>query len=149
MQEIETREFGQIEIKDDDIIEFPKGLPGFPEEDEFVLLPLNDQSPFIIMQSVNEPGLAFVTVEPSTILDGYDFELADSTQDMLQLESHEDVGVLLIATIKGDIDDITVNLAAPVVFNINERLGRQIILDDDNYPVKYRLEPEPAEEGVS
>ncbi len=68
---------------------------------------------------------------------------------MLQLESHEDVGVLLIATIKGDIDDITVNLAAPVVFNINERLGRQIILDDENYPVKYRLEPEPAEEGVS
>ena len=149
MQEIETREFGQIEIKDDDIIEFPKGLPGFPEEDEFVLLPLNDESPFIIMQSVNEPGLAFVTIEPSTIIDGYDFELSDSTQEMLTLKSHEDVGVLLIATTKEQVDDITVNLAAPVVFNINERLGRQVILDDENYPVKYRLKPEPAEEGVS
>lgn len=149
MQEIETREFGQIEIKDDDIIEFPKGLPGFPDQDEFVLLPLNDESPFIIMQSVNEPGLAFVTLEPSAILDGYDFELSDTTQEMLALESHEDVGVLIIATIKEKVDDITVNLAAPVVFNINERLGRQVILDNENYPVKYRLEPEPVEEGVS
>lgn len=149
MQEIETREFGQIEIKDDDVIEFPKGLPGFPDQDEFVLLPLNDESPFIIMQSVNEPALAFVTLEPSAILDGYDFELSDSTQEMLALESHEDVGVLIIATIKEKVDDITVNLAAPVVFNINERLGRQVILDNENYPVKYRLEPEPVEEGVS
>ncbi|MFN2364473.1 MAG: flagellar assembly protein FliW [Halarsenatibacteraceae bacterium] len=149
MQEIETREFGEIEIKDEDVIEFPKGIPGFPDEDEFVLLPLNDESPFIIMQSVNEPGLAFVTIEPSTILDGYDFELADSTREMLKLESHEDVGVLLIATIKDNIEDMTVNLAAPVVFNINERLGRQVILDNDNYPVRYRLQPEPAEEGVS
>ena len=149
MQEIRTREFGEIEIKDEDIIEFPKGIPGFPGEDEFVLLPLNDESPFIIMQSVNEPGLAFVTIEPSTILDGYDFELADPTQEMLKLESHEDVGVLLIATIKDNIEDMTVNLAAPVVFNINQRLGRQVILDNDSYPVRYRLQPEPAEEGVS
>lgn len=149
MQEIRTREFGEIEIKDEDIIEFPKGIPGFPDEDEFVLLPLNDESPFIIMQSVNEPGLAFVTIEPSTIFDGYDFELEEPTQEMLKLKSHEDVGVLLIATIKDKIEDMTVNLAAPVVFNINERLGRQVILDNDNYPVKYRLQPEPSEEGVS
>lgn len=62
--ELMTRDFGKLKIDEADIINFKSGLPGFENLNDFVLLPFAEDSPFIIMQSVERAEIAFVTVEP-------------------------------------------------------------------------------------
>jgi len=147
--EILTRDFGKVNIDEDKIIEFPDGLPGFKEENEFVLLPLDEDSLFVIMQSVNTPELAFITIEPRNIIKDYEFVISEKTEELLQIEGIEDIILLNIVNIKDKVEDMTINLAAPLVININKNLGKQIILDDSKYPVKFKLENNEAKEMMS
>ncbi|MFW6309375.1 MAG: flagellar assembly protein FliW [bacterium] len=137
--EIMTRDFGEIEINKEDIIEFPQALPGFPEQTDFVLLPLKEESPFIIMQSVQEPQLAFITIDPGEIVKDYEFDIGENVEKLLKIEKREQVGVLNIVTIKNSMEDMTVNLAAPLVINFEKNLAKQVILNNDKYPVRYKV----------
>ena len=146
--EIMTRDFGKIEIDKEDIIKFPQAVPGFPEDKEFVIFPLGEDSPFIVLQSVNNEKLAFITIEPGNYLKDYEFEISDELAKKLKIKKNEDLLILSIATIKGDIQNMTINLAAPVIINLKEKLGKQVILDEDHYPVKYRLFAEQEKELI-
>ncbi len=146
-REIETREFGTVEIEEDQIITFPRGLPGFDGARDFILLPLTEDSPFLILQSVEEPDLAFVTLEPASFAAEYEFEIGEKTQEMLNVDSDEQVGVVVIANLEGEDDSIYVNLSAPVVINVEENLARQVILDQDVYPLRYPIRLRPVREG--
>ena len=137
--ELKTRDLGVIEVKKEDIVKFPDGIPGFLEEKEFVYLPLKGESPFIIMQSVNTKDLAFVTIEPGNYIQNYQFEISEQTQEKLKIEDLNDVTVFNIVTIKDDIKKATINLAAPLVVNLHENLGKQIILDENKFPVHQQL----------
>ena len=150
MLKMETKDFGTIEIMEKDIINFPRGLPGFLDRKEFVFLPAGEDSPFIIMQSREEKELAFVTLEPGNFIENYQFEIDDKTEEMLKLESMSDVTVFNIASIREESEDITINLAAPLVVNLQENLGRQVILDPEHFPVRYRVfsSKKKAESGV-
>src|SRR5690606_26559692 len=61
---VETARFGSIEVDEERIIHFAKGVPGFEHVRQFVLVTPNEESPFSILQSVDEPGLAFVVTSP-------------------------------------------------------------------------------------
>ena len=144
-----TRDFGKVDIDEDKIIEFPEGIPGFKEENEFVLLPLEEDSLFVIMQSVNNSDLAFITIEPKSIIKDYEFVISEKTEELLEITGIEDIILLNIVNIKDELEDMTINLAAPLVININANLGKQVILDDNNYPVKYKLNKTESKEMMS
>lgn len=133
-----TRDFGEVEVREEDIIEFPQGLPGFEEKKNFFLLPMED-SFFIVMQSLEEEELAFITVDSGEVLPGYEFEIDEQVEKQLRIESIEYVLVLNIATIRDKVENMTLNLAAPLVINHREGLGKQVILDDDRYPFRYQI----------
>lgn len=137
--EIMTRDFGKIEIVESDIISFKSGLPGFEKLEEFILLPLADESPFIIMQSVNDSDVAFVTVEPGNLIQNYEFEISDKAEKELKIESISNLLILNIITLKDQIKNSTANLSAPIVINLEEKLGKQVILDDQRYQVRYKI----------
>ncbi|MFP4372318.1 MAG: flagellar assembly protein FliW [Halanaerobium sp.] len=137
--EIMTRDFGKIEIAQSDIISFKSGLPGFENLEEFILLPLADESPFIIMQSVNDSDVAFVTVEPGNLIQNYEFEISDKAEKELKIASISNLLILNIITLKDEIKNSTANLSAPIVINLEEKLGKQIILDDQRYQVRYKI----------
>ncbi len=137
--EIMTRDFGKIEIAKSDIISFNSGLPGFENQKEFILLPLAEDSPFIIMQSVEDPDIAFVTVEPGNLIQNYEFEISDKIENNLKIESMSNLLILNIITLKDDFKNSTVNLSAPIVINLEEKLGQQVILDDQRYQVRYKI----------
>ena len=144
-----TRDFGKVNIDENKIIQFPEGIPGFKEEDEFVLLPLDEDSLFVIMQSIKTPELAFITLEPRNIIKDYEFIISEKTENLLEIDSIRDIILLNIVTIKEKVENMTINLAAPLVININKNLGKQVILDDNKYPVKYKLENNQAKEMMS
>ena len=94
--EIMSRDFGNIEIDKSDIISFGSGLPGFEDLEDFVLLPLAEESPFIIMQAVEDPDVAFVTVEPGNLIQNYEFEISDKVEKKLKIESVSNLLILNI-----------------------------------------------------
>ena len=146
--ELKTRDFGKIEIKKEDIIKFPQGIPGFVEEKEYALLPLGEDSPFMVMQAVNNSELAFITLEPGNFIKDYQFEISDNVVEKLDIADNKEVMVLAIVTMKDSLQDATINLAAPVVINVNKKLGKQVILDKEDYPVKYQLFTEKKKEMI-
>ncbi|SDL67736.1 flagellar assembly protein FliW [Halarsenatibacter silvermanii] len=146
-REVETQEFGTIKIEEDEIITFPRGLPGFDDAHEFILKPLKKESPFLILQSLDYSELAFVTLEPVSFTDSYEFEINQATQELLEIEKEEEVGVVVIINLEGENNRIYANLSAPVVINVEKNLARQVILDQDHYPLRHPIELKPIKEG--
>jgi len=134
---VETRYHGVIEIDKSELIEFPQGIPGFIGKKEFVLLRLSDDSPFFIIQSTEDVNIAFITLTPWDVLAGYEFEISQAIEKLLKVDDPNDVLVFVICTIKGELENMTVNLAAPVVINFRENLGKQVVLDDSKYSIKH------------
>ncbi|KYD09174.1 flagellar assembly protein FliW [Heyndrickxia sporothermodurans] len=136
---IETKYHGETEINEKDVLHFEKGIPGFPEEYKFILLPLPDQALFTIMQSLQTAGLAFVLTSPFNFIDKYEFSLDESTMEQLSIESQEDISVFTIVTVQDPFEKTTANLQAPIVLNIKNNKAKQVILNDSPYKIKHPL----------
>lgn len=136
---IETKYAGVLDIEDDQIIHFPHGLPGFQEEQRFLLMELPDGGLFQVLQSVETTGLAFVVASPYPIMKDYSVNLDEAVQEVLQIEKPEDVAIYGIVTVKDPFSASTINLKAPLIINIKERLGKQQILSTDDYATKTAI----------
>jgi len=124
---ITTILFGEIEINEEDIINFPSGIPGFPEEQQFVLLPIPDTS-FMSMQSVTSQ-IHFIVMNPFELFKDYEFEIPDPVIEFLQLDGPETVATWVIVTLREDISKSTANMQAPIIINSQKRRGKQLVLN--------------------
>lgn len=138
---IQTKFLGEMDILEDSILTFPEGIPGFPEEKKFVLVPLNEASPFLTLQSVTTEALGFMVATPYAFNPSYSFDLQQEDIEQLKVEQPTDVFVYGILTLKDKLDNSTINLLAPIVINDKEKMAKQIVLTDENeamlrYPLK-------------
>lgn len=136
---INTLRFGELECKEEDFLIFSKALLGFPTEDRFVLLSEGIQAPFMWLQSLKSPDLALVVLDPWLVLMDYQLELSVELKQRLEIINEEQVMVLGIVVIPKDPKAATINLRAPVVVNVEKRLGEQIILLDDSYDLRHPI----------
>ena len=91
---INTKFHGEINITPDQIWSFPKGLPGFEEEREFVLLPIEGNQVFQVLQSTKTAEIAFIVANPYTWADDYTFDIDEPTVELLGIKKEEDIFVL-------------------------------------------------------
>lgn len=139
---IRTTQLGEWNVVERDIITFSQGVPGFEEYRRFVILTPDADIPFSYIQSVDEERLHFLLTNPFLFYPNYEFDLPDSVKDELKIVRHEEVGVWSIVTLKDQIADATLNLLAPVIINVAEGIGKQIILHNNtNYKTKHLLFP--------
>ncbi|SFD41935.1 flagellar assembly factor FliW [Bacillus sp. OV194] len=143
--ELKTKFHGYIEVKQENVITFEHGIPGFEEENEFVILPFED-TPFSIMQSVATPGLAFVTADPFMYFPEYDFTLPESVVNELEIKEQQDIFIQVIVTLRDELKESTANLQAPVIINKVKSLGKQVVLDDNQYTSRHLIFTKVAEE---
>ncbi|AEH44337.1 protein of unknown function DUF180 [Thermodesulfatator indicus DSM 15286] len=140
--EIETTRFGKIKIEEDKIIFFTSGILGFPEAKRYVLIPHREDSPFLWLQAVDVPELAFVVINPELFFPDYRPEIPEEARKELHIKSNDELGFLTIVTIpKENPADITVNLLGPIAVNIPRKLAKQVVLDARRYPLKEPLRP--------
>lgn len=139
---IQSTRFGQIEIADNELIHFPHALPGFQTEKTFAYLPYQPESPFAFLQSINEPDLAFVIVEPFAFFTEYSFHLEDAIASELGLSDDNKPRIFNIVRIPEKTDEMTANLLAPIIINWNTRQAMQIVLEKSPYTVRHRLFPQ-------
>lgn len=136
---INTARFGEFEYSEQDVLTFVKEILGFPEEQEFLLLTQFAEAPFMWLQSLKTPQLAFVLLDPWAVFSEYEFNIPDETKKDLKIVNKEQVMVMGIVVIPDDPKLMTINLRAPIIINVKERLAQQIILPDEKYPIRYRV----------
>jgi flagellar assembly factor FliW len=136
---IATKYHREVEINANEILTFEKGIPGFPEEKKFILLPLSDDNTFNVLQSVSTSELAFVLSNPFNFFREYDFKLEDSVVEDLELESAKDVMVYSILTVQDPFEKTTANLQAPVIINSKNRKAKQVILHNEQFSTKHPI----------
>lgn len=141
--------FGTIEFTDEDVVTFREGMIGFSGLQTFVLLSHKPDSPFRWLQSVEEPGLAFLVVDPNAYVEDYSPEITNSDVRSLGLSESTAHLVYTTASIPGGVvEEMTLNLAAPIVLNLEERIGKQVVLEGEAYNIRHRVFPQaiPASE---
>ena len=138
--QLDTAHFGKIEINEEDFIYFPEGIPGFENSKRYALIG-NDtgEAIFFWLQSVDMPELCFVVTDPFMVYDGYGVDVDDEDVELLKITDANKVLSLTIVIIPEDINEIRVNLKAPILINMEKKLGKQIIQKNDNLPIRYYL----------
>jgi len=136
---VQTTRFSEIEVDEKDIIELPSGLIGFPELQRYVMLDHDKDSPFKWLQSLDDGAIAFVLINPLLFKPDYTVEVTSAEVSDLELASEEDAVISAIITIPGNPEHMTANLKAPLVFNLKNRKGKQIILNNATYTTRHNI----------
>jgi len=147
---IRTRPFGEIEVNEKQIINFPDGIPGFDYVRRFVLLDTHDKhSPLKWLQACDEPELAFVIIRPVDFMREYELVISMNDIEAVGADNPEHLLVFAIVTIPSNPSDMTANLQGPIIINPDARLGRQAISLSDKYSVRHKVldEMKKAAEG--
>lgn len=136
---LNTKYHGIREYREEDIITFKKGLPGFEDLKKYILFSVEENELFSILQSLEDETIGLVVVSPFNVIKEYELALGEELLKTLKIESESDVLVINTVTLNSKIENITVNLKAPIIINIKTGLGEQIILDRDEYGIKHPL----------
>ena len=137
---IQTRIFGEIEIAEEKIITFENGIIGFPDLKRFTLLhdeARGTDAGIRFLQSIEEPGFAMPVMDPLIVKPDYDPEVNDELLAAAGKITPENLVVLVTVTIPKDLTKMTVNLQGPFVINAEERKACQVIVEGQDYPVKF------------
>ena len=139
--QITTKVFGEITIDDDKIIHFPKGIIGFPDLTEFTLVHDEEKGTDSIhwLQSIQEPAFAMPVMDPLIVCPDYNPEADDELFNVLGEINPEELLVLVTVTVPKDLTKMSVNLKGPIVINAAEKRALQIIVEGDEYKVKFPI----------
>lgn len=138
---VKTRDFGEIEVQEDEIYRFAGGIPGFEQLTRFVMLQTGEGGTFFYLQSVEDETLSFVLTDPFFFFPDYEVEVTEALKEELEIGDRAEVVVLAVVSVRDRIAEATVNLLAPVIFNKSKRCGKQTILAGSGYTTKHRLMP--------
>ena len=135
--EIVTTRFGTLNVDDERVITFPKGLLGFPDHTRYALIQTGEENYFFWLQCVDEPNLAFVVTDPSIFFKDYEVPIKGETQAELSLE---DVSFAQVFVICNKVDEwLTGNLLGPILVNAQNRIGTQTVLNDKKWTTRQPL----------
>ena len=137
----ETRLFGMVDISDDKVIVLENGMIGFPELQHFALIfdaEKENGSKIKWLQSMDETSVAFPVMDPTIIKNDYDPTINDEILKPLGELTEDNIFVLSTVTVPKQLENMSINLKAPIVINSDTMKGVQIIVEDD-FPVKYMI----------
>ncbi|MDO4966809.1 MAG: flagellar assembly protein FliW [Lachnospiraceae bacterium] len=137
---ITTKLFGEIGVDENKLITFASGIVGFPELKDFLLIHDSDSKGGIKwLQSVQEPAFAMPVIDPLVAMDTYNPQVEDEFIKPLGITDETDMLVLVTITVPKNIEEMSVNLRAPIIISGETRKATQIIVDQDEYLVKYPI----------
>lgn len=139
---IRSELLGDLQVPAGQLLDFPHGIPGFPEGRTYALLPTGREGVFWL-QSADFSALSFLLVDPFQFFPGY-YQIDLSGEDIARLgtATASEILVLAIVTLGSSLDqNATANLRAPILFNLASRTAHQSIRPDEGYGVREAIEP--------
>ena len=127
---VQTKWFGEIEVSEDKIITFDKGIIAEKEENISI----------IWLQAIDEPTLALPVMKPEFVYETYDPVVEDELLKSLGDDIQDDnIRVYCALTVPQDITKMTINLKAPIIVDFDTMKGIQLIADNSEYQVRYPI----------
>ena len=126
---VESKLLGPLAVRSTQVYTFRDEPYGFPGATEFALLPA-DRDGFFWLQSLDFEALTFLLIDPFLFVDGYLVEVDADELGVLQPRDASEILVLSILALPREPEELaTVNLQGPIVFNIVEQLGKQVVIE--------------------
>lgn len=138
---VKTKFFGEVDLPEEKILTFDRGIIGLPDYKRYTILYDCEKEGTNIswLQSVEEPTLALPVIKPWLVKEDYNPIVEDELLNSLGELTEENLVVLLTMTVPSDVKEMTVNLKAPIVINADSRKGTQVIVENQDYEVKYKV----------
>ena len=100
----DTKYFGPVDYEQEDILTFPRGMFGFEEEHEFLLLPFAGNGSLFCLQSLATPPLAFVMMDPFSLDPAYAPALQPDELGALDVHSSEELSYFVTCVVREQVD---------------------------------------------
>lgn len=136
--EMITARFGAISFTENDLLVLPDGMIGFPQLKNFVLIEHKPGSPFQWLQSIDEPAISFLIVAPGLYVQDYNPIIPSMVVEALEITEESPYLVYTVVSIpKGKPEEMSLNLAGPILINVETRKGAQVVLEDNKWALKH------------
>lgn len=139
---IKTRLCGEIEVNEDKVINMVAGLIGFETLKKFILINDNeegDKKGVMWLQSIEEGDLALPMMDPSIVKPAYAPSIPEEILKGLGDFDKDEYLVLVALTVPKKVEDMSVNLKAPIIIDVDSLTACQVIIDDEDCPVKFPI----------
>ncbi len=136
----ETKFFGTIDIEDEKIIRFPNGIIGFENLKNFALIydsEREERSKISWLQSMDEPLMVLPVISPLELMEDYAPVIEDELMKNIGDPADADVLIFVTLSIPSDLTKMTANLKAPFIINTVDRKAMQVIVENEDYKVKF------------
>ncbi len=148
---LNSARFGWLQVGVSDIITLPEGLFGFEHLRQFCIVDPGDDTLLLWLHALEDPRISFPILEPKIFKAEYCVKLSPQESRALQFDdphtrnntlptsSNENAVVFTILTIPNNVAEMTANLKAPLVFHLKKRVGRQVVLQEQEYSVRHPM----------
>jgi flagellar assembly factor FliW len=133
-----TTRFGEVEYDPENLLRFPEGLIGFEDLRDFIVMPNAKEGPLFWIQSVDDPAVAFVLTDPTSFFPDYGVLPDRNERRKLGMGEADECYVLSVVTVQAD-RQVTLNLAAPILFAPGRNRAVQVILENGKYQSRTPL----------
>ena len=134
---VHTSRFGAMEVDEDRVITFARGILGFPKYGRYALIQPEPDATFFWLQSVEAADLAFVVTDPLLFVPDYQVPLREETRQDLGLADLSEASVLVIVNKVGDV--LTANLQGPLVIHATTRAAAQVVISEKKYQTRHPI----------
>jgi len=134
---INTSKFGEVDIAEEKVIRFPRGILGFDHLKSYFIMDYKDTA-VKWLQSTDDPDAAFMIMDPFEHFPEYKPDLSPVDRRLLDVNDVSDVVVLSIITVVREEEQdpyVTMNLQAPLVFNVGSMVGFQVVMEKCKFGV--------------
>ncbi len=111
---IESSRFGRVQIDPNSVIEFPEGLIGLGGS-RYVLLGNDPETPFLWLQSLEDPSLALPVTNPHRFFESFAVDVIDEDAERLGFDKSSAMDVYVTVRAAPKPEDFTANLRAPIL----------------------------------
>ena len=137
---LNTARFGEIEIEENRIFNFVMPNIGFDMLHKFIILDPKKDTLFKWLQSIEDPALAFPIISVSALNLDYTIDLPDNIVETLDIKNVESLLVMNITSIpQENPKGTTINLLAPLIFNLDNQSAAQVVLSGSGYDISYPM----------
>lgn len=137
---IHSNLLGELEFDDNMSIHFSQGIPGFENDKQFILIPMEVNSPFFYLQSINNEDLCLLLADPFVFFPDYEIDIDDLEMQKLDFDNEKaQLAIYLVLSVPADFKQTTANLRAPIVINPDKRKGMQYISSKTVYTTRHNI----------
>ena len=148
VQSMASSRFGEISYSEEDVLFFPRGLPAFEKNRNWVLTGEEDNA-IKWLQNIEDGELALPVTTPDAVMPDYNAKIPEDELDLVGSRDHGDLALLIVVSIPESAPwNMTANLRAPILVNLKSRRAVQVIVLNEEYPIRHAVFPENVNEAM-